>query len=174
MKRLNKRPGPVTGRRLAALSLAVILGLMLGAGEGRTSTGQENSPGQPETRTGASFIKKELMDRLKPEMAAVKRDPFRPVSSAGVRGPARRVVPAESEPQPVRQSSILESLNLSCSGVVTSGNKKMALILVDGQAITLAEGEELIPGIRLARIAANEVIFQDDRGNSRKVRVKEK
>ncbi|MCR4408695.1 MAG: hypothetical protein QHH43_02800 [Candidatus Saccharicenans sp.] len=174
MKRLNKRFGPVTGRRLAALSLAVIFCLALAAGEGRTSTGQENSPGQPETRTGASFIKKELLDRLKPEMAAVKRDPFRPVSTGAVRGPVRMAVPAEASDRPVRQASILESLNLSCSGLVTSGNKKMALILVDGQAITLAEGEELIPGIRLTRIAADEVIFQDDQGNSRKVRVKEK
>lgn len=107
-------------------------------------------------------------------MAAVKRDPFRPVSTGVVRGPARIAVPAEASDRPVRQASILESLNLSCSGLVTSGNKKMALILVDGQAITLAEGEELIPGIRLTRIAADEVIFQDDQGNSRKVRVKEK
>ncbi len=156
------------------VGLAVMFCLVLAAVEGLASARQENSPGQPETRTGASFIKKELLGRLKPEMAAIKRDPFRPVSTGAVRASARRGLPPESEPQPVRQASILESLNLSCSGVVTSGNKKMALILVDGQAITLAEGEELIPGIRLTRIAADEVIFQDDRGNSRKVRVKEK
>lgn len=174
MKRLNKRFGPVTGRRLAALSLVAIFCLMLVAGEGQTLTGQENSPGQPETRTRASFIKKELLDRLKPEMAAVKRDPFRPVSAGAVGRPVRIAVPAEASDRPIRQASILESLNLSYSGLVTSGNKKMALILVDGQAITLAEGEELIPGIRLTRIAADEVIFQDDQGNSRKVRVKEK
>lgn len=174
MKKPNKRLGPVTGKHLAALSLSVIFCLTLAAGEGQTSTGQKNSPGQPEARTGASFIKKELLDRLKPEMAAVKRDPFRPVSTGAVRGPVRIAVTAEAADRPVRQASILESLNLSCSGLVTSGNKKMALILVDGQAITLAEGEELIPGIRLTRIAADEVIFQDDQGNSRKVRVKER
>lgn len=174
MKRLNKRLGPITTRPLAAASLALIFFLALPAGRGLASSGQENSPGRPEARTGSSFIKKELLNSLKPEMAAVKRDPFRPVSTGAARVSARRVVPAEGERQPVRQASILESLNLSCSGLVTSGNRKMALILVDGQAVTLAEGEELIPGIRLTRISADEVIFQDDRGNSRKVRVKEK
>lgn len=174
MRKLNKWFGSITGQRLAALSLVLIFCLKLAAEEPLALARQENSSGQPETRTGASFIKKELMNRLKPEMATIKRDPFRPVPTWVGRGPARRAVPAEAETYPIRQASILESLNLSCSGLVTSGNRKMALILVDGQAVTLAEGEELIPGIRLTRIAADEVIFQDDQGNSRKVRVKEK
>ncbi len=173
MKRLNKWSWPVTGRNLAAFSLTMIFCLTLSAGQGLAPARQGNSPGRPEARTG-SFIKKELLNRLKPEMVAVKRDPFRPFSTGAARGSTSKAVLAEAELQPVRQASILESLNLSCSGLVTSGNRKMALILVDGQAVALAEGEELIPGIRLTRISADEVIFQDDEGNSRKVRVKER
>ncbi|MCX8159921.1 MAG: hypothetical protein N3G18_03190 [Candidatus Saccharicenans sp.] len=174
MKRHSKRPEPKIGRILAAFSLPLIFCLMLVAEGGLALACQQNSTAQPEAATGASFIKKELLTKLKPEMAVVKRDPFRPVPTGAARGLTRRTVPLEAESRPVRQVSILESLNLSCSGLVASGNKKMALILVDGQAVTLAEGEELIPGVKLTRISADEVIFQDDRGNSRKVRVKEK
>lgn len=161
------------GSKLTAC-LLVILGLMAVAAEAGVLGPQENKSAPEETRASASFIKKHLMTRLKPEMASVKRDPFRPVPAGGSRVPVPRAVASETESRPAKPVSILEKLSLSCSGLVTSGSKKMALILVDGQAITLAEGEELIPGIRLTRISADELIFQDDQGNSRKVRVKEK
>ncbi|MGQ9801464.1 MAG: hypothetical protein ACUVRL_07370 [Candidatus Saccharicenans sp.] len=174
MKKKNRiRVRMTAAKKLVAVILAVI-GLLAVAAEARTPLLQDKKSAQEETGVSASFIKKHLLTRLKPEMAAIKRDPFRPVSAGGQRSPVPRAVPLETENRPSKPVSILEKLSLSCSGLVTSGNKKMALILVDGQAITLAEGEELIPGIRLTRISADEVIFQDDQGNSRKVRVKER
>ncbi|HAR36656.1 MAG TPA: hypothetical protein DCR87_07130 [Acidobacteria bacterium] len=174
MKKKNKNQVRMTAGPKLAACLLVVLGLLAVAAETRALGPQENKSGQEEIRVSASFIKKHLMTRLKPEMASVKRDPFRPVTAAGPRMPVPRAVALETETRPLKPASILEKLSLSCSGLVTSGSKKMALILVDGLAITLAEGEELIPGIRLTRISADEVIFQDDQGNSRKVRVKEK
>lgn len=107
-------------------------------------------------------------------MAEVKRDPFRPASAPAARSQARRTLPAESGSARIKSASVLENLSLSCLGLVNSGNRRMALILVDGQAVTLAEGEELIPGIRLAAISTEEIVFRDNQGNSRKVRIKER
>lgn len=174
MKRTNKRSTLAAVSRWAGPGLVAVGCLVLAASLGLASVSRESKPAQPETASDLSFIKKESLSRLKPEMAEVKRDPFRPVSSGTARVSVRRQLSGETEPRRVRPASILESLNLSCSGLVNSGNRRMALILVDGQAITLAEGEELIPGIKLTKISADEVIFQDDQGNSRKVRVKEK
>lgn len=161
------------GQKLAAGLLAVMGMVSLAVAASVTGL-QDNKTAQKESGVPVSFIKKHLMTRLKPEMATIKRDPFRPVTAMRPGKQVSRALPSETETRPLKPVSILESLSISCSGLVISGNKKMALILVDGQALTLAEGEELIPGIRLTRISADEVIFQDEQGNSRKVRVKEK
>jgi len=175
MTGINKkaRRMPSGWRCLASLTAAFFL--LLTAGYGLAGSRQENQSGQEEKRTASpTFIKKDLLPKLTPEMAAVKRDPFRPASALAARGPARRPSAVETEPRLTKPSSILESLSLSCLGLVNSGHKRMALIVVDGQAVTLAEGEELIPGIRLAAISTEEIIFRDNQGNSRKVRIKER
>ncbi|MCR4395660.1 MAG: hypothetical protein NUW07_02885 [Candidatus Saccharicenans sp.] len=173
MKKRNRIPiERATSRRLLAGFLVILLFIPVAAKA--MAPGPQANKSAAEARAVSSFIKKELLTRLKPEMASVKRDPFRPVPAGGPRMAVPRAVPSETDNRPPKPVSILEKLSLSCSGLVTSGNKKIALILVDGQAITLAEGEELIPGIRLTKISADEVIFQDDQGNSRKVRVKER
>lgn len=154
--------------------MLVVMGLIALVVEASVPGLQDSKNAQKENRITVSFIKKHLMTRLKPEMATSKRDPFRPVTAMRSGSLASRTLPSETETPAPKSFSILESLSLSCSGLVISGNKKMALILVDGQAITLAEGEEFIPGIRLTRISGDEITFQDDQGNSRKVRVKER
>lgn len=161
------------GQKLVA-GFLVVMGLIALVVEASVPGLQEDKHAQKENRVPVSFIKKHLLTRLKPEMATIKRDPFRPVTAVRSGMPTPRALPSETQNLPLRPVSILERLSLSCSGLVISGDNKMALILVDGQAITLAEGEELIPGIRLTRISVDEVVFQDDQGNSRKVRVKER
>jgi len=39
--------------------------------------------------------------------------------------------------------------------------------------LALAEGEEIIPGLRLDKITPEEVLIRDSQGNSRKIKVKE-
>jgi len=70
-------------------------------------------------------------------------------------------------------TSLLESLDFIYSGLIFSGQKSLALILIDGQALALAEGEEIIPGLRLDKITPEEVLIRDNQGNSRKIKVKE-
>ncbi len=132
------------------------------------------NPGKEKQTEKTSFIKKEVLNYITPEMASVKRDLFRPAADAAAKREIRVVRPVEPVSEVTGVSSILDSLNLSCPGLVQSGNKRMALIVVDGQPITLAEGEELLPGIKLVSISADEIIFRDDRGNQRKVRIRER
>jgi len=70
-------------------------------------------------------------------------------------------------------TSLLESLDFIFSGLIFSGQKALALILIDGQALALAEGEEIIPGLKLVKITPEEVLIRDSQGNSRKIKVKE-
>lgn len=160
-----------------SLTGLLVASCLLLASSGLAGVRQENKSGRQEESpavSGSSYIKKDLLPKLRPEMAEVKRDPFRPASAPAARSQARRTLPAESGPARIKSASVLENLSLSCLGLVNSGNRRMALILVDGQAVTLAEGEELIPGIRLAAISTEEIVFRDNQGNSRKVRIKER
>lgn len=174
MTEINKKLKGIAWSRRFFAGLLVVSCLLL-ADSGLAGLKQENKSGpRPEGTAGPSYIKKDLLPKLTPEMAAVKRDPFRPASIPAARSQVRRTLTAEPEPRQLKPASILESLSLSCLGLVSSGTRRMALILVDGQAVTLAEGEELIPGIRLATISTEEIIFRDNQGNSRKVRIKER
>ncbi|MGB4705357.1 MAG: hypothetical protein WBI18_09850 [Candidatus Saccharicenans sp.] len=175
MKKICNGPGASEGRRkfpglllLLSFFFFCFLRSVL-----EVSAAGEN-PGKEKQTERASFIKKEVLKYITPEMASVKRDLFRPAAVTAARREIGAVRPVEPVAEVTGVSSVLDSLNLSCPGLVQSGNKRLALIIVDGQTITLAEGEELLPGIKLVSISADEVIFRDDRGNQRKVRVRER
>jgi len=162
----------------SGLTLLLLLGCWLGIqGGGARAAGQEaKKPAEVQNQEVKSFIKTDILPKLDPSLARIKRDIFRTAiseSASGISSP-RKQVAAEIHPEgAVKSASVLESLNLICLGLLNSGSKMLALILVDGQAITLGEGEELIPGIKLVKITSQEVLFRDDQGNSRKIKVKE-
>lgn len=85
------------------------------------------------------------------------RNPFRPrvAPKANVveKAPAVKTPPAEppsEEPPPF-------PLNLTYLGSAQTGGKTTALILLNGQALPIAEGEEVVPGYKIVRITTEEV-----------------
>lgn len=148
--------------------------ILLSAGGGLIFGQQNKKPEAAGQIESASFIKKELLPKLDLSMAQAKRDLFRPSSSEiPAFSDSKIQISDENFRGEIQNASILESFYITCPGLIDSGNKKVALIEVEGQALSLSEGEELIPGIRLVKITSEEILFQDDQGNSRKVRVKE-
>lgn len=172
MKKSTKRLSKQAARGLIAAGLFAVCWLLISAGEALIVSQQDKNPEEVQPVEVSSFLRKDLLPRLDPGLASVKRNPFRPVSSgsSGASASRRRAQRSQEE---VKTVSILESLYITCLGLVKSENKTVALIQVDGQALSLGEGEELVPGIRLVRITSEEILFRDDQGNFRKVRVKE-
>jgi hypothetical protein len=141
------------------------------------------------TREVSSLVKKNLLPSLDPALATARRDLFRPSSlMAENRVLDNEEEMADDDMMPDRltawqsaggfqtdqsNTSLLESLDFIYSGLIFSGQKSLALILIDGQALALAEGEEIIPGLRLDKITPEEVLIRDNQGNSRKIKVKE-
>ncbi|HEK86028.1 MAG TPA: hypothetical protein ENO29_06705 [Candidatus Aminicenantes bacterium] len=174
-----------SGFKLAAIFLLgnLISGAGLINGEiknsipGKKTSAEEQPAKQPLEAT--SFLRKELLPKLDPAMARARRDLFKPSmvesNASSITNPSikEQASPAEISPEESQDKSILESLNLTYLGLVSSGKRAMALVLLDGQAVTLSEGEEVIPGIRLAKITPQEILFKDNQGNSRKVSIKE-
>ena len=149
--------------------------------QGKTIPAGSDKQDEAKKAEGLSLIKKELMPLLDPALAIARRDIFKP-SLAAVQSGGMPQFPAQAATEAFEDAggldeleagSLLESLNLSCPGIINSKQKRLALILVDGQALALAEGEELIAGIVLAKITEEEIILQDGQGNSRKIRIKE-
>ena len=141
------------------------------------------------TREVSSLVKKNLLPSLDPALATARRDLFRPSSlMAENRVSDNEEEMADDDMMPDRltawqsaggfqtdqsNTSLLESLDFIYSGLIFSGQKALALILIDGQALALAEGEEIIPGLRLDKITPEEVLIRDSQGNSRKIKAKE-
>lgn len=156
----------------------VLIGSNLDAGlwTGMVQTSQPQEKEQPKT---SSFIRKDLLTRLDPSLANPRRDLFRPSSVAPAVSQSREVLPANQNELKdlysgeTEAESVLEALNIVYLGLVTSGKKALALVMVDSQAVTLSEGEEVIPGVRLVKISSEEVILKDSQGNSRKIMAKE-
>jgi len=182
---MKKNSSSSSGLKLAVFLLLVcfISGRGLVNGGIRNSGPEKKVPGDnQQTKAPAkvsSFIKKELLAKLDPVLANARRDLFRPsalestvslppVSSAQNQSESPDIYSKETESQ-----SVLETLNIAYLGLVSSGSKALALVTLDGQAVILSEGEEVIPGVRLVKISPEEILFKDSQGNSRKIPVKE-
>ncbi|MBC7361925.1 MAG: hypothetical protein H5U06_06555 [Candidatus Aminicenantes bacterium] len=182
MKRSNLSS---SGHKLAAflLLLCFISGSSRIEGEVRTRALENNQPQDNQQAKApakiSSFIKKELLPKLDPALANARRDLFRPsaiesISSLPLGSSAQnQIEPAEISSEEAENKSLLESLNIAYLGLVSSGSKALAVVMLDGQTVTLLEGEEVIPGVRLVKISPEEVLFKDCQGNSRKIPIKE-
>ena len=184
---------PIRQYVLVAMSLSFLIAMLysgsinlFGQEKNRQQPGQ---PGKTRAREVSSLVKKNLLPPLNPALAVARRDLFRPSSLMT----ANRVYDDEEEmaddeiiPERLAagqsaagfqtgqsDTSLLESLDFIFSGLIFSGQKALALILIDGQALALAEGEEIIPGLKLVKITPEEVLIRDSQGNSRKIKVKE-
>ncbi len=120
---------------------------------GQEETSKKKDVGEGE---GKSLIRKELLLKEKKGLPLPRRNIFSPrrtgLSPSEPKGPALQKNPGTVEPEPSRAS-----LNLSYIGYIVSGEKIIALIVLEGDILYVEKGDMIQEGIRIGEITASEI-----------------
>jgi hypothetical protein len=106
------------------------------------------------------LVRKDLLVFGSGEIAAPIRDIFRPNTTAPPSG--RRPV-RPSEALPVTRSADIPAifaLNISYIGSVNAGGRTIALVLRNGQTVSVGEGDDVAPGYKVVRVTAQEIVVE--------------
>ncbi len=112
----------------------------------------------------APLVRLDLLKTRPPEPAAPIRDIFSP--GRAVAAPEAAAAPEDIETPPGEDLGVEappegapepSAPDLTYLGYVTSGRKIVALVISGGQALAVAEGEEIVPGLKVARIAPDRI-----------------
>jgi hypothetical protein len=106
------------------------------------------------------LVRKDLLVFGSGEIAAPVRDIFRPKTTAPpvfrrAGGPAVKsaaVAPPDAPPS--------FTLNLSYIGSIRSGGQIIALVLRNGQTVSVGEGDEIAPGYKVVGVTAEAIVVQ--------------
>lgn len=112
----------------------------------------------PSVKESKPLIRKDLLTFGQGEIVPLRRDIFRPLAStqpASPQGPSVKA-PAQKGRAPADEPPAF-ALNLVYIGSVRAAGKIVALVLKDGQTISVAEGDEIIPGYKVLRVTADEI-----------------
>ena len=106
------------------------------------------------------LVRKDLLVFGSGEIAAPVRDIFRPKTAAPpavrrARGPA---VKSAAVSQPDAPPSF--TLNLSYIGSIKSGGQTIALVIRNGQTVSVGEGDEIAPGYKVVGVTAEAIVIQ--------------
>lgn len=141
------------------LPIAVLVATLGVAG---ASAGEKAGAGKkPDT---APLVRMDLLKVVPPEPSAPIRDIFSTgravaapeavTASDDLVTPIEGGLGVEAPPEGAREPS---APDLTYLGYVTSGRKIIALVISEGQALAVAEGEEIVPGLKVARIAPDRI-----------------
>lgn len=114
----------------------------------------------PERQTAKSLIRKELLVKKRRELQAPRRNIFSPGTFGRNEMPAK---PAEPEPggqQPVVPSppaATLLTLDLRYIGYLVQGEKMIALIILEGEVLSVSRGDAIGEGIEIGEITPSEL-----------------
>jgi len=119
---------------------------------------QKDKTRPPAPRDGKPLIRKDLLTFSGGEIVPPRRDIFRPMASAQPASPQVLSVkaPAQKGRGPADEPPAF-ALNLVYIGSVRAAGKIVALVLKDGQTISVAEGDEIIPGYKVLRVTPDEI-----------------
>jgi len=139
---------------LACLSLLIFAVSLLCGQEG---TAKKKDAGQGE---GKSLIRKELLLKTVKGLPLPRRNIFSPrrtelseSSSTGLGIPQG----LQKNPAPVEPKAGRASLSLSYIGYIVSGEKIIALIVLEGDILYVEKGDMIQEGIRIGEITASEI-----------------
>jgi len=106
------------------------------------------------------LVRKDLLVFGSGEIAAPVRDIFRPKTSAppAVRRAGGPSAKSASVSQPDTPPSF--NLNLSYIGSIKSGGQIIALVLRNGQTVSVGEGDEIAPGYKVVGVTAEAIVIQ--------------
>ena len=108
---------------------------------------------------GQSLIRKDLLKEKPGEIELSRRDIFSPRTtfaplgiSASGEPPGGQITGGEKTVTPPAMEPAEPSLDLSYIGYIQSVHKMIALVILDGQALAVSEGEEVLPGVKLEKV----------------------
>ena len=106
------------------------------------------------------LVRKDLLVFGSSEIAAPVRDIFRPRTAAPpiVRRAGGPAVKAAAVSQPDAPPSF--TLNLSYIGSIKSGGQTIALVIRNGQTVSVGEGDEIAPGYKVVGVTAEAIVIQ--------------
>jgi hypothetical protein len=114
----------------------------------------------------AALVRKDLLARVPAGFEAPRRDIFRPGQAIAE---PEEVVPedlpegAAPVPAPVEEgpdARLPEPVpGLTYIGYISSPKKTIALVILEGQALAVAEGEEVIPGVKIEKVSPDGIIL---------------
>jgi len=113
---------------------------------------------------GQSLIRKDLLKEKPVELGPPLRDIFSPRTAFAPPGisppgepPGGRITDAEKPETPPAMEPAEHSLDLSYIGYVQSAHKMIALVILEGQALAVSEGEEVLPGVKVEKVTTDRV-----------------
>ncbi|MGZ4886270.1 MAG: hypothetical protein ACXVJK_01030 [Candidatus Aminicenantales bacterium] len=140
--------------------LAPVLAILCLASYLASSPQETRAKKNPDQIAGKSkpIVRKDLLVFGKGQILPPRRDIFRPgfygmpasAPMIAVR-PARKSLPPKVEEPPAFV------LNLVYVGSVRSSGKIVALVIRDGQTMSVAEGDEVVPGYKVVRVTPDEI-----------------
>lgn len=107
-------------------------------------------------RTGAAsgpLVLKRLLDPGREEDVHVVRDIFRPLAQAPAAEAGRSGLNAPTRPA----EPVTPQLELTYLGFVRSGERLTAIVVFQGQTLTVAVDEEVAPGYKITRLTPDEI-----------------
>jgi hypothetical protein len=133
-----------------AFRKVVIAGLALGWAVSLFAAQEDRKP----------LVRKDLLVFGSGEIAAPIRDIFRPMTTAPlvVRRAGEPAVKSAAVPRPDAPRSF--TLNLSYIGSIKSGGQTIALVLRNGQTVSVGEGDEIAPGYKVVKVTAEAIVVQ--------------
>ncbi len=107
------------------------------------------------------LVRKDLLVFGSGQIAPPIRDIFRPKTAAAAPvprpgGPAVKLSPAV----PLPEAPPSFALNISYIGSIKAGRATIALVLRNGQTISVGEGDEIAPGYKVVRVTAEAIVVQ--------------
>jgi hypothetical protein len=107
------------------------------------------------------LVRKDLLVFGSGEIAPPLRDIFRPKTAASAFVP-RPGGPAfgPSAAVPLPEAPLAFALNISYIGSIKAGGATIALVLRNGQTISVGEGDEIAPGYKVVRVTAEAIVVQ--------------
>jgi hypothetical protein len=141
--------------KLRPLPVAILAGIFLAAGvaaEEKADAAKKPAP--------PPLVRVDLLKTHPADPAAPIRDIFSPGRAVAAPESVAPDIPdgeesgLEGSPDAVPEKSALDLVYI---GWVTSGQKVVALVISEGQTLAVIEGEEIIPGLKVDKIALDRI-----------------
>lgn len=160
----------------ASKHLAAAFALLLAAGFLLASGVQEKASPASEGKIQKSFVRKELLSLRQGEMSSPKRNIFSPQtfsSPPAIPEDQAANLPQEEEfeggsDQREDEGPPLITISLRYIGYVQSRGHIIGLIILDGEALAVREGEVVSEGFRIGKITALEIEVIGPDGETRR------